>query len=138
MHPRRPPAVPTSGPPPASRDALPHPVVIAVTIALVGALLFVLLAGAMTLGAGLLVVAAVVGRLVGLAIKGTSLDRDRRGVIAAAIAVGSVVLGLIGTWAYGRWEGGVLGPVDYLAETFGVLVPLELAIAGLVAWWSAR
>jgi hypothetical protein len=92
----------------------------------------------MTLGAGLLVVAAVVGRLVGLAIRGTSLDRDRRGIVAAAIAVGSVVLGLIGTWAYGRWEGGVLGPVDYLAETFGILVPLELAVAGLVAWWSAR
>jgi hypothetical protein len=61
-----------------------------------------------------------------------------RGWLAAAIAVGSVVLGQIGLWLYARDEGGVLSLPDYLGQTFGILVPLQLVIAVVVAWGSAR
>jgi hypothetical protein len=50
----------------------------------------------------------------------------------------AVALGQLGLWAYARSEGGVLGPIDYLAETFGVLVPLEFLAASVVAWATAR
>jgi hypothetical protein len=32
----------------------------------------------------------------------------------------------------------VLGPVDYLAETFGLLVPIELAFGVAAGWLSSR
>ena len=43
-------------------------------------------------------------------------------VVAAAIAVASVALGLVGIWLFAGFEGGALGPVDYLAGVQGVLV----------------
>ena len=55
--------------------------------------------------------------------------------MTALIGVG---LGQVGLWLLARGEGGVLPLVDYLGETFGILVPLQLAIAGLVAWWRSR
>jgi hypothetical protein len=55
-----------------------------------------------------------------------------------ALAVAAVVLGQAGLWLYARAEGGVLAPLDYLWEVYGVLVPLEVLAAGLVAWISAR
>jgi hypothetical protein len=54
------------------------------------------------------------------------------------LALTGVALGQLGLWLLARQEGGVLSPLDYLAEVFGILVPLELAIAGLVAWWRSR
>ena len=44
----------------------------------------------------------------------------------------------IGLWLYARTEGGVLGPLDYLGETFGLLVPLQVLAASIAAWISAR
>jgi hypothetical protein len=45
-----------------------------------------------------------------------------------------VVVGLLGIWLFGRWEGGVLNPIDYFAEVQGLVVPLELlAGAGMAA-----
>jgi hypothetical protein len=52
--------------------------------------------------------------------------------------VTGVALGQVGLWLLGREEGGVLPLLDYLAEVFGFLVPLQLGIAGLVAWWQTR
>jgi uncharacterized protein (DUF2062 family) len=49
-----------------------------------------------------------------------------------------VAIAQIGIWLFARAEGGALGLVDYLGQTFGPLVPLQFAIAALVAWWSAR
>ena len=37
----------------------------------------------------------------------------------------------LATWQFALAEGGVLGPVDYLRDTFGFLVVLEV-LAGLV------
>ena len=50
----------------------------------------------------------------------------------------AVVLGQLGLWLYARSVGGVLGPLDYLGETFGPLVPLEFAAAALTSWLTAR
>jgi len=59
-------------------------------------------------------------------------------MVAVALAVGSVVLGQLGLWLYARVEGGVLPLGGYLAETFGVLVPFQVAVAAIVAWRAAR
>jgi hypothetical protein len=49
-----------------------------------------------------------------------------------------VVLGLLGIWLFGRWEGGVLDPLEYLAEVQGFVVPLELLAAGGLAAAASR
>ena len=56
----------------------------------------------------------------------------------SALALLAVTLGQLGLWLYARSEGGVLGPLDYLAEVFGPLVPIEFLAASVVAWVTAR
>jgi hypothetical protein len=41
------------------------------------------------------------------------------------------------TWRFALVEGGALGLVDYLWETFGLLVPGEAVVAALTAAWGA-
>lgn len=109
--------------------------------ALVSAALIVLFGGVLAVSAGLLIVAALTGRAVGLGVvigAGSSLADTRRVALAIALATGAVALGQVGLWLYAQTEGGVLSLVDYLGETFGILVPLQVALAGAVAWWSAR
>lgn len=109
--------------------------------ALVGAALVVVFGGALAVSAGLLVVASAVGYSVGLATvigAGDTLPPPRRSWIAGGLAGLGVLLGQIGLWLFARAEGGVLGPVDYLGQTFGVLVPVEVLLAAAVAWWRAR
>lgn len=94
-----------------------------------------------SVSAGLLVVAALTALLVSEALRagagGTLTPRLRR-VLSLSTAIESVVVAQIGIWLYARSEGGALGLIDYLTQTFGPLVPLQFAIAALVAWWSAR
>jgi len=52
---------------------------------------------------------------------------------AVIVAIGSVALGLVGIWLFAGIEGGVLGMVDYLADVQGLLVPVELVVAGVLA-----
>ncbi len=110
-------------------------------VALVGAALIVVFGGALAVSAGLLVVASGVGYAVGLATvigaDGT-LSTGTRAWIAAALAALGVLLGQIGLWLFARAEGGVLAPIDYLGQTFGPLVPVEVLLGAAVAWWRAR
>ncbi len=109
--------------------------------ALVGAALIVVFGGALAVSAGLLVVASGVGYAVGLATvvgAGDTLSARARPWIAAALAALGVVLGQLGLWLFARAEGGVLAPIDYLGQTFGPLVPVEVLLAAAVAWWRAR
>jgi hypothetical protein len=108
---------------------------------IVGAASIVVLGGAVAVSAGLLVVAAVIGYAVALAMlagAGDTISRPARGWVAAALAGLGVVLGQVGLWLFARTEGGVLPLVDYLGQTFGPLVPLEVLVAAGVAWWRGR
>jgi hypothetical protein len=110
-----------------------------VIVVLGGALAITILGGLLEVGIGLLAVAAVVGWLVGTAFQSGSVEARRTTAVrAVAIAVGSVVLGQIGLWLLGRVEGGVLDPLTYLAEVFGLLVPGQLTAAAVAASWTAR
>jgi hypothetical protein len=109
--------------------------------ALAGAAATVILGGIVAISAGLLVVAAVTGRIVGLATAlgaGPTLGPPARPWAAVALAVLGIAVGQLGLWLYAQREGGVLGLADYLGQTFGVLVPAQVVLAALFAWWAAR
>lgn len=127
----------TADPPPLARG-----VAAAVVAAIAGAVVIAVGGGFLTITAGLLVVAGVVGWVVAVALTlgagpAPEAERGGRRATAAVIALAGVALGQIGLWLIARGEGGTLGAIDYLAEVFGLLVPAELLIAGAVAWWRA-
>jgi len=116
-------------------------VAVATAVAIAGAAAIVVLGGVLTLTELLVVVAGFTGGGVGIALRwgaGEQLARRRRVVIALALALGAVALGQLGLWQYGRSEGGVLGPLDYLGQVYGPLVLVEFAAAGVLAWLAAR
>lgn len=110
-------------------------------IELLGAAAITVGGGLFAITAGLLVIAGLIGWAAAVAVvsgTGTTIRASTRASIAIGFAVTSVALGQVGLWLLARQEGGVLPLFDYLAEVFGPLVPLEMAIAGLVAWWRSR
>lgn len=139
-----PPAVqglPGPRPDTAARHAPARGVAFGAIAALVGAALIAIFGGALAISAGLLVVASGIGYAVGLATvigAGDTLSAGARPWIAAALAGLGVILGQVGLWLFARAEGGVLAPIDYLGQTFGPLVPVEVFLAAGVAWWRAR
>jgi MFS family permease len=115
------------------------PIVAGAIVALVGALVITIGGGLLAITAGLIVVAAALGWAVAAAMAAGHAPRTARTMWSAVgLAVLGVGLGQVGLWLLARQEGGVLGIVDYLAETFGFLVPLELVAAAVAAWWRAR
>jgi hypothetical protein len=91
--------------------------------------------------AGLIAVAALGGWAIAFAVRAGAagaLTGRRLATTATVLAAIGVLGGQLGLWLFARYEGGVLGPVDYLAETFGLLVPLELAFAVAAAWLASR
>jgi hypothetical protein len=112
------------------------------TLAAIGlAVAIAVLGGVVLLTAGLLAVAALGGWVVAIAVRAGAagvVSTTRRAGIAAVLAAIGVLGGQLGLWLFARYEGGVLGPVDYLAETFGLLVPLELGFALGAAWLASR
>ncbi|MEX2010846.1 MAG: hypothetical protein WEF51_01275 [Chloroflexota bacterium] len=116
-------------------------ILLASGVGTIGSVASIALFALASVSAGLLVVSALTGLFVAEALRAGGGDtipaRLRRG-LAVATAVESVVVAQLGIWLYARAEGGALGLVDYLAQTFGPLVPLQFAIAALVAWWRGR
>jgi hypothetical protein len=111
------------------------------TVAIAGALAITLLVGLLAIDTGLVVVAGLSGLFAGLAVRlgaGGSLGRGERARLAVALALAGVALGLAGSWLYGRYEGGVLGPLDYVVQVFGPLALLLAAVAAVAAWWGSR
>jgi hypothetical protein len=98
------------------RVAVPLAIVLAIGIA------FTVLGGFVGITAGLIVVAGFGGWLIGRFVSPPAL--------AAAIAVAAVVVGFLGIWAYGRIEGGVLDPIEYLLEVEGLIVVVLSVLAG--------
>ena len=128
-------------PPPAEGGSLGRAIGFGAAAAIGGAVAITIAGGLVAITAGLLVIAAVVGWIVATAVTGgarVAVPRSTVRWLAIVLAVTSVALGQVGLWLLGREEGGVLSLLDYLAEVFGFLVPLQLAIAGLVAWWQTR
>ncbi len=111
----------------------------ALAVALAGAVVLVVLGGLLAFSAGLLVVAAVVGWAIGRTTRTADAARPgTRTAVATILAVGCVGLAQAGLWVVARAEGGVLSPVEYLAQTWGVLVPLQLLAAVAASWWASR
>lgn len=121
-------------------EAAARGLVFATLVGIAGAILDVLLAGALAVSSGLLVTAILIGRFVGLGLRlgaGRTIPPATARMAGLLLAVAAVALAQIGIWLYARSEGGVLEVVDYLAQTFGWLVPAQLAIAAIVGWLSA-
>jgi hypothetical protein len=92
---------------------------------------FVIAGGIAAITAGLVILAAFLGWLTGRLI-----SPPARAAIVALIAI---ALGFLGIWLFGRLEGGVLDPIDYLIEVEGpVVVILSLLFGGGLAAASSR
>jgi hypothetical protein len=112
-------------------------VALAVVVAAIGAGAIVVLGGILAVTAGLVVVAAALGWGVAAALRfgaGSRLPAARRAPVALGLSVVAVVAGQLGLWQYALVEGGVLSPLEYLWDVFGILVPIEIAVAAVAAW----
>ena len=126
---------------PASGGSIGRALAFGVLAAIGLGVVLAVLGGVVLVTAGLIAVAALGGWAVAIAVRAGgagAVPPMRRAVIAAALAGIGVLGGQLGLWLFARYEGGVLGPVDYLAETFGLLVPLELGFAVAAAWLASR
>ncbi len=96
-------------------------------IALGGVIAFVVIGGILAVTAGLVVLAASVGWLLGRFVSPPTR--------ATLLAIATIALGFLGIWLFGRMEGGVLDPMAYLdaVEGLGVVVLSLLAGGGLAA-----
>jgi hypothetical protein len=131
---------------PATGGTLFGPLVRAVAVAGLGALAMYALGALLSSSAGLVFVAGLTGAAVGLLLARAAapggggvaaLTRRQVTWVAVGLTLAAVVLGALGTWLHALAEGGALGPVDYLLQTFGIVVPAELAIGAIAAAWGA-
>lgn len=131
-------------------SALPGPLLRALLVSIAGAIALFTVGALLASTVGLLFVAGIAGGAVGLVLaraavprespRGPSRPSSRSSVawIAIGLALAAVVVGAVAIWAFARQEGGTLGLLDYLLETFGPFVPAEALIAALAAWWGAN
>ena len=131
----------SDGEAPAAAGSFGRAVALGVVAGLALAVAITVLGGVLLITAGLIAVAGLGGWAIGVAVKaggGAALTIARRRSVAVGLSAAAVLAGQLGLWLFARYEGGVLGPVDYLAETFGLLVPLQLLFAVTAAWLAAR
>ena len=118
------------------------PIGIAVLVADLGAVLFFAL-GLLDLGIGLVVVAAFAGWVTALALvwRGRSSAVPQPGsrmAVAAFLGGWVVVAGMLIDWIYALLIGGVLGPLDYWAQRYGIVALIALVVGAVVAAARAR
>ena len=130
----------------AARSTATAPLVKALLAAVAGAALLYVLGALLSSTGGLVVVAGLTGAAVGLFLAraakqgaGDVPTMTRRAAtwLALGISLAAVAIGAVATWLHALGEGGALGLIDYLAETFGLLVPAQLVVAGIAAAWGA-
>jgi hypothetical protein len=103
----------------------------ALAIAVAGAALIAFLGGPLSMTAGLVAVAVVLGLIIGAVVRPAS-------AVAVGLAGGSVILGLVAIWLFARSEGGVLDLPTYLADVQGAVAPLQVLVASLAAFLASR
>ena len=130
----------------SGRASLVRPIARAGLAAAVGAALLFLVGAVVASTAGLVFVSGVMGTAIGLLLARAHVSTDERAPaltrtavtwLAIGIATGAVVVADVATWLNARGEGGTLGLLDYLLETFGLFVPGELLVAAVGAAWGA-
>jgi hypothetical protein len=119
----------------------------AVAAGIVTAAALVLVGGVLAEQRGLLAIAGIGGAAMGLlaaraavspdGVRPPALSRGRVVRVAVGLALLAIAVAAIGTWAYGRLEGGVLDPLTYLWSVYGPLIPTEAAIAAVASTWGA-
>jgi hypothetical protein len=115
----------------APESGIPGGTATLVAVIVGGALVYTILGGVLDVTVGLMVAAGFFGWLIGKLVPG----RAR----AAGLAVVAVLIGLLGIWAFGRVEGGVLDPIAYFDAVQGwPLVALQLLAGGGMAAAAAR
>ena len=96
-----------------------------------GALVYTIVGGVLDATVGLIAVAGFVGWLVGKLVSPPAR--------AAIVGVAAVLAGLLGIWAFGRVEGGVLDPIAYFDAVQGwILVAVQLLAGGGMAAAASR
>jgi hypothetical protein len=109
--------------------------------AVISLVVYVAFSGPLAFSAGLVIIGIFAGRVIGVSAKaggGGAITSDQAVSVALVVTLGWFVMSQLATWIYARNEGGVLGPIDYLLQTFGPVVPLVAIASVLAAWWSAR
>ncbi len=127
-------------------SGLRGPLARALLVSLAAAIALVGVGALLASTAGLLLSAGIGGGAIGLVLARAAVPGDgarpvaRRtlGWLAVGLAIGAVAVAAVATWVIAQQEGGVLGLVDYLAETFGPFIPGEAVIAALAAAWGAN
>jgi hypothetical protein len=104
--------------PPTGVDA----VLVPIGLILGTAIAFVVLGAILAVTAGLVIAAAFAGWLTGRLVEPPSR--------AAAVGLIAVVAGLLGIWAFGRLEGGVLDPITYWLDVEGLPVVVLCLLGG--------
>ena len=137
----------TGDPPPGRvRAVVTRPLILALSFAIGGLVAIVAVGGILASTTGLVFIAGIMGAGVGLELARAHSPNDggppamtRRtvSVVALAIAIGTVALAAVALWLFARGEGGVLGPIAYLFDTFGPLTVLVPVAAALGAAWGA-
>jgi len=106
-------------------------ILVAAALILGGGITFVVLGAILLVTGGLIVAAAFLGWLTG------RLVSPPTG--AAVVAVVAIVVGFLGIWLFGRFEGGVFDPITYLFEVEGpVVVALSVLAGGGLAAAASR
>jgi hypothetical protein len=106
--------------------------------AVIGAALHVAIAVLLLATGGLLVVAATLGFAVGAAVRsgaGSRVGPGARRGMGVGLAVAAVAVALAANWAL---SGAYLGPVDFLDQVYGFLVPLQFVTAAAGALAGTR
>ena len=58
--------------------------------------------------------------------------------MAAFLGGWGIVAGILLDWLYALLQGGVLGPLDYVAQRYGIVALVAILVSGAVAAYRAR
>jgi hypothetical protein len=134
-------ARPPDGPDDAEPGTVARGAAIGAIVALFCAAILVVFGVLFLFEAGLVIIALFLGRLTAVGVMsgaGGAGSREIRQALAIAISVGAVALAQVALWLWAGVEGGTLGLFDYLAQTYDIVVPLQLLFAGGAAWLSTK